>query len=87
MKQRAEEKKNEVVERAPERTTPRETTIPKPTVPKTTEYPYANPIPGKQGFVFNPYNNNPVDVRGIPSGTLVQDPTQAAAERKSFRVP
>mgnify|MGYP001827734096 CR=1 FL=1 len=49
-------------------------------------YPYALPIPGKDGFVFNPYTNNPVDVRGIPSGTLVRDPQDPNADHK-FRVP
>jgi hypothetical protein len=86
MKERAEQKE-EIAERNTDRIADRETTAPAPTAPKGKDYPYANPIPGKQGFVFNPYNNNPVDVRGIPSGTLVQDPTQAASERKSFRVP
>ena len=31
-------------------------------------------FPGKEGFVFSPYNKKVVDVRGIPSGTLVADP-------------
>ena len=43
-------------------------------------------IPGKEGFVFNPYTNNPVDVRGIPSGTLVRDPQDPNKDHK-FRVP
>jgi hypothetical protein len=45
-------------------------------------------------FVRNPfdrlvsaYNNKLVDVRDIPSGTLVQDPTYPASEKKYFRVP
>lgn len=57
------------------------TTIKKP------EYSYASKVPGKEGFVFSPYNNKVVDVRDIPSGTLVQDPTYPAAEKKYFRVP
>ena len=51
------------------------------------DYSYANKVPGKDGFVFSPYNNKVVDVRDIPSGTLVQDPTYPAADKKYFRVP
>jgi len=54
---------------------------------KKPEYSYASKVPGKEGFVFSPYNNKVVDVRDIPSGTLVQDPTYPAAEKKYFRVP
>jgi len=57
-----------------------------PTQPRT-DYPFANKVPGKDGFVFSPYNNKVVDVRDIPSGTLVQDPTYPASEKKYFRVP
>jgi hypothetical protein len=60
---------------------------PKPAEPKRTDYQFANKVPGKEGFVFSPYNNKVVDVRDIPSGTLVQDPTYPAAEKKYFRVP
>ncbi len=60
---------------------------PKPTVSTKREYSYAKSVPGKTGFVFSPYNNKVVDVRDIPSGTLVQDPTYPAAEKKFFRVP
>lgn len=48
---------------------------------------FARPVPGKEGFVFSPYNNKVIDVRDIPSGTLVQDPTYPASEKKYFRVP
>lgn len=58
-----------------------------PVEPKRTEYAFANKVPGKEGFVFSPYNNKVVDVRDIPSGTLVQDPTYPASEKKYFRVP
>jgi hypothetical protein len=44
-------------------------------------------VPGKEGFVFSPYNNKVVDVRDIPSGTLVQDPTYTGAGKGYFRVP
>lgn len=53
----------------------------------TSDYPFANKVPGKAGFVFSPYNNKVVDVRDIPTGTLVQDPTYPASEKKYFRVP
>jgi len=35
---------------------------------------FAAPVPGKPGFVYNPFTRNQVDVRGIPSGTKVRDP-------------
>ncbi|WP_411826561.1 hypothetical protein [Luteolibacter sp. AS25] len=63
------------------------TTPDKPASEKRTDYPFANPVPGKEGFVFSPFNNKLVDVRDIPSGTLVQDPTYPASEKKYFRVP
>lgn len=71
------------------------TEVPGPTVPggprpntdpNDSGHPYATKIPGKEGFVFNPFTNNPVDVRGIPSGTLVRDP-QDPDESHKFRVP
>jgi hypothetical protein len=55
--------------------------------PKRNDYAVANKVPSKEGFVFSPYNNKVVDVRDIPSGTLVQDPTYPASEKKYFRVP
>jgi len=61
---------------------------PKPQAPeKRPEYPVANKAPGKEGFVLSPYNNKIVDVRDIPSGTLVQDPTYTGAGKGYFRVP
>ncbi len=62
-------------------------TTPTTPVTPTSDYPFANPVPGKAGFVFSPYNNKMVDVRDIPSGTLVRDPTYPEAEKKFFRVP
>ena len=58
---------------------------PKETLPK--EYPFASPVDGKEGFVLSPYNNEMVDVRNIPSGTLVGDPGFPESEMKYFRVP
>jgi len=75
-----------VTETPRETAPPRETTSP-PVEQKRTDYAFANKVPGKEGFVFSPYNNKVVDVRDIPSGTLVQDPTYPASEKKYFRVP
>jgi len=60
---------------------------PPPPSPRSPDYPFATPVPGKEGLVFSPYNNKVVDVRDIPSGTLVQDPTYPPADKKFFRVP
>lgn len=68
-------------------TAPQENTTKPPVEKPRNDYPFANAVPGKEGFVFSPYNNKVVDVRDIPSGTLVQDPTYAASEKKYFRVP
>ena len=64
-------------------------TITPPSAPevKRPEYKFANKVPGKDGFVFSPYNNKVVDVRDIPSGTLVQDPTYTGDGKGYFRVP
>jgi hypothetical protein len=51
------------------------------------DWPFASPVPGKSGFVFSPYNNKVIDVRDMPSGVLVRDPTYAESEKKYFRVP
>lgn len=51
---------------------------------KPKSFPYAAVVPGKPGFVFNPYNQKKVDVRGLPAGTLVSDPRD---ETQKFYVP
>ena len=58
----------------------------KPAAPPK-EIPVARPVPGKPGMVFSPFNNKVIDVKGIPSGRLVADPTYPASEKKHFRVP
>jgi hypothetical protein len=63
------------------------TIVDPPAIKTTTDYPFGTPIPGKEGFVFSPYNNKMLDVRGIASGTLVQDTTYPPTEKKYFRVP
>ena len=60
---------------------------PPPPPKEKTDYQYANKVPGKEGFVFSPYNNKVIDVRDIPSGQLVQDPTYPPSEKKYFLVP
>lgn len=93
MKQKEElTKKEALATAAPETPATTETTptteTPKPPVEeKRTDYKFANKVPGKDGFVFSPYNNKVVDVRDIPSGTLVQDPTYTGAGKGYFRVP
>ncbi len=57
-----------------------------PPKPKKTNYPTASAVPGKAGFVFNPYTHSIVDVKGIGSGKLVKDPEDADPTHK-FRVP
>ncbi len=54
--------------------------------PPKQDYREGIPIPGKPGFVFNPFTNRPVDVRAIPPGTLVRDPEDPNPDHK-FRVP
>jgi len=43
-------------------------------IPVNTAIPLANRVAGRPGFVFNPYNQNMVEVSGISSGTKVRDP-------------
>ena len=50
------------------------------------DYPVAVRVPGKRGFVFNPYTNGLVDVRGISPGTLVKDPEDPEPTHM-FRLP
>lgn len=68
-------------------TTPSGSETTKPPVEEKRDYAVANKVPGKDGYVFSPYNNKLVDVRDIPSGTLVQDPTYTGAGKGYFRVP
>ncbi len=62
-------------------------TPPGPTDPTRPDYEFATPVAGKPGFVLSPYNGKMIDVKGMPSGTLVADPTYPASEKKYFRVP
>jgi hypothetical protein len=88
MRQRELEKKTELTSPPTLPTNQTENTIVEPPQIKTTsDYPFGTPVPGKDGFVFSPYNNKLLDVRGIASGTLVQDTTYPPTEKKYFRVP
>jgi hypothetical protein len=60
-------------------------TTPQPAI--NGAHPTASQVPGKAGFVFSPFNNKVIDVAGLPSGTLVADPTYPLEENKRFRVP
>lgn len=84
MREEAERREQQQTEQTTER---RETPPPTPEPTRRSDYPFATPVPGKEGFVFSPYNNKVVDVRDIPSGTLVQDPTYPPVDKKYFRVP
>lgn len=55
-------------------------------MPAKPKYPTASAVPGKPGFVFNPYTHNIVDVKGIASGRLCRDPEDQDPSHK-FRVP
>ena len=83
----AQQTPGDVTQTPPDSGSTQQQTTPPPVEPKRTDYAFANKVPGKEGFVFSPYNNKVVDVRDIPSGTLVQDPTYPASEKKYFRVP
>jgi hypothetical protein len=102
MKKKAEEDQTPDKEKKPEGETTggSEGTQPKPDggasegdggagtpAPAPKEIPVARPVPGKPGMVFSPFNNKVIDVKGIPSGRLVADPTYPASEKKHFRVP
>jgi hypothetical protein len=50
------------------------------------QYPFATSLPGRPGYVLNPYTNTIVDVRELRAGTLVRDPHDPVANR-AFRVP
>jgi len=66
---------------------PVEPEVKKPIIPepkKPVNYPYASAVPNKAGFVFNPYTQSQVDVRGLASGTLVTDPRD---KTQKFYVP
>ncbi len=61
----------------PPQPTPPPTFTPTPTPPPDVQnYPVAQKVPGKDGFVVSPYDPSAgyIDVRGFPPGTEVRDP-------------
>lgn len=60
---------------------------PRPKPPVAQNLPVARKVPGRDGFVFSPFNNKMLDVKGVPSGTKVRDPNFPESERKYFLVP
>ena len=49
-------------------------------------YPVAHAVEGRPGHVYNPFNQNMVDVTGIESLSLVADPNDSDPKHQ-FRVP
>lgn len=80
-RRKARQKEKEASEREETVTPPSRDPIEPP-----KRYRTAMAIPGKPGYVFNPWTNKSVDVRGIPSGTLIRDPNDGNPDHK-FRVP
>ena len=61
----------------PPQPTPEPAITPMPTPPPDVKnYPVAQKVPGKDGFVISPYDGAAgyIDVRGFPPGTEVRDP-------------
>ncbi|MFD0894083.1 hypothetical protein KBB96_02925 [Luteolibacter ambystomatis] len=65
----------------------RKQAAPRPKQEKKPEHPVAKVVGGQPGFVVSPFNKQIVDVRGVPAGTLVLDPTYPTEEKRLFRVP
>ena len=49
-------------------------------------HPFGVLLPGRPGYILNPYTNMLVDVRGLRAGSLVRDPRDPVKDRV-FRVP
>jgi hypothetical protein len=49
--------------------------------------PEALPVPGKAAFVFSPYDNKIIDVKGIDPGTVIQDPGAPEGTTRYFKTP
>ena len=47
---------------------------------------YAKPVPGREGYVFNPHTGGIVNVKGVQGGMLVRDPNDPNPNHV-FRVP
>ena len=51
------------------------------------DFPTATPVEGSPGIVISPHSNKKVDVKDVPSGSLIADPRYPLEERKWFIVP
>ena len=49
--------------------------------------PVAKPVPGREGFFFNPYDNKIVDASGIEPGEVIKDPASPEGEARFFKLP
>ena len=49
--------------------------------------PVAEPVADKPGYVKSPFTGTIIDVKGLPAGAMVADPTFPPEEKKHFRVP
>ncbi|MGC4017606.1 MAG: hypothetical protein QM755_24285 [Luteolibacter sp.] len=76
-----------VVEPGEKATEERRQAAPRPKQEKKPENPVATVVEGQPGFVVSPFNKKIVDVRNIPAGTLVRDPTYPVEERRFFQIP
>jgi hypothetical protein len=84
----AERQRGETLQEEPQEREPQKPTPPPPPVrQEATSIPVARSVPGREGFVFSPYNNKLIDVKGFPSGTRVRDPHYPESENKFFKVP
>ena len=63
------------------------TNMPPPNTTGKKNYPTAAAVPGRPGFVYNPYTHTMVNVTGIRSGQLCADPEDPDAANHKFRVP
>lgn len=61
--------------------------LPAPKPAERSSIPVAKAVPGREGFVFSPFNNKMIDVKGFPSGTTVADPSYPKEAKKYFKVP
>ena len=49
--------------------------------------PVAQPVPGKEGFIFSPYDNKVIDVTGLDPGEVVQEPGSPPDAPRYIRLP
>ncbi|HEY1122837.1 MAG TPA: hypothetical protein VGE67_14600 [Haloferula sp.] len=49
--------------------------------------PVAQPVPGKEGFFFSPYDNKLIDAKGIEPGEVIKDPGLPEGQARFFKLP